>query len=1055
VAFNKEKVMDAARKFVDKGQIDKAVKEYLRIVQEDPKDVRVWLKIGDLYAKKGAKQDATDTYLKVARFYHEQGFFLKAVAVYKQILKLDPRLVDVILKLAELYRQLGLMSDAMQHYESVAAHFHREGNTKEALDTVKKLVDLDPENIATRIKLAELYSKEELVEEAVLQFNMACEQLRRQGRQDDFVKVAERLLWHKPDNHALNRELAGLYLRRNDPRRALQKLQACFKADPRDVETLGLLALAFQALDQKAKTVSVLKELARIHVENKARDKAAEVYRKILEIVPSDSDALQYLGPQAAAAVAPPKTPTPTPHPAPPPIPTRNTPPPPPIARQQTPIPSAVRAASEQAKFNITTDLPALAAQMPGGNHREIPRGMTGSMPLVDEQSLSGVDFALPEYDDADFSADMEPPPDPRRASAAGERHAEEISKILAETDVYVKYGLHQKAVDHLRRVFTLDENNVEAHERLKDIFISQDREGEAEVELLKLAELIAPSDPDRAEAYLHELLAMNGTHTGAFELARRFQLRVARMSSVSAEVQYSGGGVAEIDGDMDDLDLNAAPPAAMGIARGGHRDSVDEFDPDDLIGNLAHGSPAPSRPPQRPGYEQGYDVDFNTGGHSTRQVPADDVHALAQGMGEYEDDGAVLVDRAPPGGWENDGYQATRFESQAYPVDDAQGIDQQLDDAALGEDIDQGVAAELGGTRPGGVHGVDADEDLPFDPADARAFDAAKGETDARYVSGFEETELPATSAYDDVSDPLSVSGSYDPYGTESVAPSPAYEATTMGGPIIEDIATPVGARAESLLEDDLDEVDFYVGQGMYPEAMESLRTLFERHPNHPLLMAKAREIEALEAGYGPDPALETPPAGNRDIPVDVETGIEHTGGTDALDMDEIEEVSADDFEEVDEHGVRPSGKRKPTVMLEKPVDESDAETHYDLGLAYKEMGLHDEAIKAFEKVLRAPGREIQCRVMIGMCHREQGNPSEAIHQFKAGLHANGSDRERLSLYYEIGITYESMGDYGEALYYYEGVLKRDPSFADASQRATALRQSGGHPTPPPDDDI
>src|SRR6188768_712056 len=321
--------MDAARKFVDKGQIDKAVKEYLRIVQEDPKDVRVWLKIGDLYAKKGSKQDATDTYLKVARFYHDQGFFLKAVAVYKQILKLDPRLVDVILKLAELYRQLGLMSDAMQHFESVAAHFHREGNTKEALATVKKLVDLDPENIATRIKLAELYSKEGLIDDAGTELQVACEQLRRQGRQDDFIKVAERLLWHKPDNHALNRELAGLYLRRNDPRRALQKLQVCFKADPRDAETLGLLALAFQALDQKAKTVSVLKELAKIHVENKARDKAGEVFRKILEFVPNEPDAVQFLGPQAAAAAA-------APRPAPPPPPQRIT----------TPIPAIVRAST-------------------------------------------------------------------------------------------------------------------------------------------------------------------------------------------------------------------------------------------------------------------------------------------------------------------------------------------------------------------------------------------------------------------------------------------------------------------------------------------------------------------------------------------------------------------------------------------------------------------------------------------------------------------------------------------------------------------------------------
>src|SRR4029077_13699741 len=117
--------MDTARKFVEKNQIDKAVKEYLRIVHEDPKDVRAWLKIGDLYAKKGAKQEATETYLKVARFYHEQAFFLKAVAVYKQILKLDPRLVDVILKLAELFCHLALISDGMQHFESVAARSHR------------------------------------------------------------------------------------------------------------------------------------------------------------------------------------------------------------------------------------------------------------------------------------------------------------------------------------------------------------------------------------------------------------------------------------------------------------------------------------------------------------------------------------------------------------------------------------------------------------------------------------------------------------------------------------------------------------------------------------------------------------------------------------------------------------------------------------------------------------------------------------------------------------------------------------------------------------------
>ncbi|MCG8421135.1 MAG: tetratricopeptide repeat protein, partial [Proteobacteria bacterium] len=336
--------MDAARRYVEKGQHDKAIKEYLRVVREDPKDVRVWLKIGDLYAKKGARPEAIETYLKVAKFYSEQGFDLKAVAVYKQILKLDPRLIEVNLKLAELYRQMGLMKEAMEQFETVASHFHREGKTKEALATVRQLVDLDPENVATRIKLAELYSKEGMVSEAVTEFSQACDYLRANNRQDDFIKVAERLLWHKPDNIDLSRELATQYLQRNDPRRALYKLQACFKANSRDVDTLALLAEAFQALDQKSKTVQVLKELARVLEEDGKRDRAKEVHHKILALAPRDADSLAYVESGKAAA---------------------------------QPRPSPV-----QQLAMASHDLPQRRKPHP-----------TGSMPLVDPRSLPGVNF--------------------------------------------------------------------------------------------------------------------------------------------------------------------------------------------------------------------------------------------------------------------------------------------------------------------------------------------------------------------------------------------------------------------------------------------------------------------------------------------------------------------------------------------------------------------------------------------------------------------------------------------------------------------------------------
>jgi tetratricopeptide (TPR) repeat protein len=169
-------------------------------------------------------------------------------------------------------------------------------------------------------------------------------------------------------------------------------------------------------------------------------------------------------------------------------------------------------------------------------------------------------------------------------------------------------------------------------------------------------------------------------------------------------------------------------------------------------------------------------------------------------------------------------------------------------------------------------------------------------------------------------------------------------------------------------------------------------------------------------------------------------------SSSTDAIDLDEIEEVN--DFEEVADsalHAAAPKKKRGPTVMLEKPVDEGDAETHFDLGLAYKEMGLHDEAIKAFEKAAHAPGREVSCRMMIGMIYRDQGAMTEAIQQMKQGLHAEPTERERQSLYYELGVTYEMLEDPGEAIYFFEMLLKRDPNFADAGARVANLRAMGG----------
>ena len=129
---NKNKIINQAQKFIQKGQWDKAIKELQKLVAEDPSDVRTLLKLGDVFAKKGDREQATKVYKQVAESYSEQGFFLKAVAVYKQILKHDQKNLEVTLKLAELYEHLGLTSEAMVQYQ-VASQLHDEsGNARDA-----------------------------------------------------------------------------------------------------------------------------------------------------------------------------------------------------------------------------------------------------------------------------------------------------------------------------------------------------------------------------------------------------------------------------------------------------------------------------------------------------------------------------------------------------------------------------------------------------------------------------------------------------------------------------------------------------------------------------------------------------------------------------------------------------------------------------------------------------------------------------------------------------------------------------------------------------------
>ncbi len=311
MSINRNKILDAARRFQSKGQYDKAIAQYRKLVDADRKDVRSLLKIGDLYVRKGNRSSAIDTYQQVAEHYAKQGFFLKAIAVYKQILKLDSTRLDAQVQLGNMYEQLQLISDAMTVYEDVANSFMRAGDTDQALEMLGKMVELDPDHIPVRIKRAEALSRAGRTQEAADEFLRSAELLKAQGRLDDYVKVAERLLYHRGNDVHVAKELAETYIMRRDPKRALAKLQICFKADPRDVKTLELLAQAFLMLQQTDKAVSVYRETARLHREAQRQQPYVDTLRRILQLDPRDEQTRQLLQtstPRSGEHYVPPST---------------------------------------------------------------------------------------------------------------------------------------------------------------------------------------------------------------------------------------------------------------------------------------------------------------------------------------------------------------------------------------------------------------------------------------------------------------------------------------------------------------------------------------------------------------------------------------------------------------------------------------------------------------------------------------------------------------------------------------------------------------------------
>ena len=135
----------------------------------------------------------------------------------------------------------------------------------------------------------------------------------------------------------------------------------------------------------------------------------------------------------------------------------------------------------------------------------------------------------------------------------------------------------------------------------------------------------------------------------------------------------------------------------------------------------------------------------------------------------------------------------------------------------------------------------------------------------------------------------------------------------------------------------------------------------------------------------------------------------------------------------------------------VSEALSEGDYEAHYDLGIAYREMGLYADALREFEQVAASSARRVDGLQMMGVCALDLGRAAEAIQSLQLALRCDGIRREQeLGARFELGRGFEALGDVARAREAWEAVVALDPLFCDVQERLARLDQ-GAKPEPAP----
>jgi len=1043
MAFNKSKALENALKFLNQGKVAQAIGEYQLILRADPKDQATLMTVGDLFARQGDMTQAIEYFERLAQVYLNDGFNSKAIAIYKKIAKLAPNELAPLERLADLYVQQGVLSEARPLFLQIAEAHLKANHSQKAVEVLHRLLEVEPENQRVQMRLAELYGMMGQKKEAALTYQAYAHRLFDRGETEEAEKLVERALEVDPGNAAaillkaktlnaaektdqaiailsthpeaetegdVTKLLVEYELRAGHADRAADRAR---RQLARGHAHYGLLCKVVENMIEGAQpeqALPLLTELRAPMIEAGAQDHYLKSLTTACERLPGRTEPLEALADFCRTTSDP--------------------------FRLNAALGQLSDAYAAQGNMPRAEELLVELVDRNKNDERLVDRlnqlrARTGGAPIAGGTSADSAaagpasQTGLRESAAEEQNKLVSPPPPTIAEEALDEETHKYIAQALTDVDLFSSYGLTQKATHLLENVLQRAPRHTATLERLLDLHLGAGNDRRT-AELAAQLEQIHRERNDTVNA--DRFAELRQRYSKVAGLTEK-DLPVAPAATAPAPVASSAGAgttvpeQASAAAPAEPPAFEVAPetvPAAAASAPIEFEIPLDGLEPE-------------ATPPPEPISLAPEEV---AAASATQETVAPQIAGIGEELDLSDEWEAIAAETTETA----DAPAANEIEAASVELDPV--VEPEPVAAEASEATDTTAALEA-------VFDVSAladeepDQDAKPEPFQIEA-NTPQSEMTAHVPEV--EPEVPAEAAATEPEIELIEVGEEEA-PTEEAIPEAVLE--LVDEPIAAETATASGTGAAdfeleltpetaaprehagaattedfiSELVAELDDLEAPSAEPVQESAIASGSVAVPKDTH-----ASLEQVFA-EANATPMAAI-TPPPTNGSTHKNLAPAA--TPGT-LENLNQLAEVFQEFRSELGEMG----------------EEDEDLETHYNLGIAYREMGLLDEAIGEFQKVAKAvqkgkPFRyEMNCSVMLGLSFMDKGEPKVASLWYRRALQVPGLEEESaLALRYDLGLALESAGEADAALDSFRQVYAANIDYRDVADRIATLQK-------------